>query len=136
MALFPNARIVATREALPLELLACIPDEAERRKALELGGLSTNATLYVANTDTGDLMAYAVISQTDVTGQIIILQARSFLTGLGAAALAGLFKGAQAISKPLVVHAHSLKGFARMMGASDVLDVLDSDGVNLGIYDG
>lgn len=135
-SLFPNARIVATQAALPLELLACIPDEDERRDVLELGGMSCTATLYVQNTDTGKLMAYAVLSTTTEEGKVLIMRARSFLTGLGKAALAGIFKGAQTVSKPLTVHADSLRGFARMMGAEEALAGLDADGVRMGVFNG
>jgi hypothetical protein len=135
-ALFPNSRIVTTLSAMPLEYLACIVDKQERFDVAELGAKAGMATLYIVDTDSNKLMAYAVLSKNDDGAELMIMRARSYLTGLGKMALAGLFKGAQAVSMPITVHAHSLRGFAKMMGADEVLSYIDTDGVSMGTFDG
>ncbi len=135
MNVLTNMTIRASRDPLAEEFHNQIVEPEELANATTVGARSDTATISIVDTSTGNLAAYAVIGYDDA-GMVVIYAARSWMKGLGAVALKGLFNGAQAISKPLRVHAENIRAYARMMGASEVLAAIDADGVNMGVFDG
>lgn len=135
MNVLTHSRITATTECLPARHHAQITDPEELARCIEVGTRADTATLLVENVDTGELAAYAVIGR-DEGGMVTIYAARSWLTGLGAMALKGLFGAAQVINAPLRVHTDKLRTYARAIGADTALDAIDADGVPMGVFHG
>jgi len=128
-----NARVTATRDGIPEQYRAQITDATELERIDHLTERSDVATLTIEDTKQGTLAAYAFIGRDD-SGMFTIYAARSWLTGLGAVAIAGLFGASKVISTPLRVHTEKLEAYARMMGADLSQVALDGDGVPMGVF--
>ncbi|MCD9147867.1 hypothetical protein [Pseudophaeobacter flagellatus] len=135
MKALTNSRFSTSLAPLPERFHGQIADAAELALALEVGARPDTATISIENRDTGELAAYAVIGPDD-DGMVVIYVARSWLTGLGAMAIRGLFGAAQCISSPLRVHADQIRTYARILGAENALSAIDADGVPMGVFHG
>lgn len=125
-------KMTATRGAFPTVHLATLQgDELDAVPAL--CARSDTALLLVEDCVTGALLAYGVIG-LDNSQMFTIYAARSHMTGLGGAAIKGLFGASQILGTPLRVHSEKVRTYAKMMGAGDALETLDSDGVAMGIF--
>lgn len=133
-----NARFAASVAPLDARYHAQITDPEELALVLRVGARDDTATITIGNNDTGELAAYAVIGRDD-DNMVVIYAARTWLRGMAAMALKGLFGSAQVINAPLRVHLKKLQhlqAYAKMFGAGTALEGLDGDGLPMGIFDG
>lgn len=133
-----NYRISATAKPFPEEHAPQVTDVDELALVREVSARDDTAMVLVEDRDKGTLAAYAVLG-FDEDGTVTIYAARSWLKGMGAIALQGLFKGATVINRPMRVHTETLerfKAYAKMLGASEALEALDADGIRQGVYYG
>lgn len=131
----PHLRYVATAQPFPADLLATLPDQTERDRVAEVSARPDTAALIVTNCETGEVFAYAVYGN-DGGGMLAIYAAR--VVGGGPATklmFRGLLGASEVLGKPLRVHSDNVQAMARMMGAGDVLEAIDGDGVNMAVFE-
>jgi hypothetical protein len=108
----------------------------EAELAGEVSARDDTATLLVT-ADDGGLMGYAVMG-FDADDMATVYAARSINSMVARMAMAGIFGAAQVMGAPLRVHdlRGKLRAMARMMGAAEIIQCLDGDGLPMGVFRG
>ena len=129
-----HSKVTASADVLPARFHGQLEAD-ELALVCKVGARSDTATISIEDTDAGTLMAYAVIGR-DEGGMVTIYAARSWLTGLGAVAIKGLFGASKVMGAPMRVHTERLQAYARILGADIALDAFDADGLSMGVFHG
>lgn len=129
-----NMRFTATRGGFPNQHSHQL-EGWELENLPDLCARDDTVLLIVEDTKKGSLIAYGVVGIDD-GDMFTIYAARSVVAGIGAAAVKGLFGASKIAGKPMRVHAESVRTYARILGATDALETLDSDGVKMGVFNG
>ena len=129
-----HTRVTRTAGPMPAVFLMAL-DVEEAAHVLEVSSRGDTVTICIEDADKDMLIGYAVIGSDD-NGMFTIYAARTMLGKLAEMALRAFFGVAQIAGKPLRVHAEKMQGFARMMGATDCFETVDTDGVKMGVFNG
>ncbi|DBA35671.1 TPA_inf: hypothetical protein gp_08 [Marinomonas phage YY] len=135
--IFGSYKFDLSQDPIPAEYLVRLSD-VEQERLQRLSDRGDVHFLTVMNKSC--LAAYAALGR-DANGMLTIYAAHSFVVGLGAAAISGLFQGATYVDAPMRVHADDearAKAYAKMAGVdlSKVTMTTDADGVGQGVYNG